>query len=303
MTSSLLFGYAAFLAVPVAWLLRGAAWTSRAPALGVLAWHVLSASVLLTILFGGLAAIPSEGGDHDDHNHLAVVEACLAAVVFLAVFGAVLGRALVSHVREDRAQRQRHRLLLGLVGRRHEQLDAVVVDHGSAAAYCIPGRDSRVVLTTAAVTALDEAEVGAVLAHEHAHLRGRHHLALAVGRILRRAFPWVPAFRWAHDEVARLVELIADDAAARQCDSRVLAGALVVLATDSRSEVPATAFAAGGPAVAVRVARLLGSELPLGRPAVAGSLLAFLLPLAVPLLALSPALAGAGDLLSHCPFV
>jgi hypothetical protein len=90
MTSSLLFGYAAFLAVPVAWLLRGAAWTSRAPALGVLAWHVLSASVLLTILFGGLAAIPSEGGDHDDHNHLAVVEACLAAVVFLAVFGAVL---------------------------------------------------------------------------------------------------------------------------------------------------------------------------------------------------------------------
>jgi Penicillinase repressor len=88
-----------------------------------------------------------------------------------------------------------------------------------------------------------------------------------------------------------------------RCDSRVLAGALVVLATDSRSEVPATAFAAGGPAVAVRVTRLLGSELPLGRPAVAGSLLAFLLPLAVPLLALSPALAGAGDLLSHCPFV
>ena len=45
----------------------------------------------------------------------------------------------------------------------------------------------------------------AVLAHEQAHLRGRHHLVLAAGRILRRAFPWVPAFRWAYEEVTRLV--------------------------------------------------------------------------------------------------
>jgi beta-lactamase regulating signal transducer with metallopeptidase domain len=288
--------------VPVAWLLRRAAWTSRAPALGVIAWHVLSASVLVAILFGALAAIPYSGDDHD-HGRLAVVEACLAAVVFLAIVGAILGRALVSHNVHGRIQRRRHRQLLHLVGRAHAHLDAVLVDHESAAAYCVPGRDSRVVLTTAALTVLDDSQLAAVLAHEQAHLRGRHHLALATGRVLRLAFPWVPAFRWAHDELARLVELIADDAAARHCDRRDLADALVVLAADSRSVVPATAFAAGGPDVVVRVRRLRGSDRPLGRRAMAGWLLVLVLLTAVPLLAVSPALAGAADLLSHCPFV
>ena len=303
MTSVLLFGYAAILAVPVAWLLRRAAWASRAPALGVIAWHVVSASVLVAVLFGAFAAIPDVGGGHDGHNRLAFAEACLLAVIFLAILGAVVGKALISSVYEGRAQRRRHRQLLHLVGRPDALLDAVLVDHASAAAYCVPGRGSRVVLTTAALTVLDEAQLAAVLAHEQAHLRGRHHLALAAGRVLRRAFPWVPAFRWAHDEVARLVELIADDAAARQCDRRDLAGALVALAADSRSVVPATAFPAGGPAVAVRVKRLLGSEQPLRLRALAGWLLAFLLLPAVPLFAVSPALAGAGDVLSHCPFV
>jgi Zn-dependent protease with chaperone function len=303
MTSILLFAYAAILAAPVAWLLRRATWTRRAPALGVSAWHVLSASVLVAVLFGAFAAIPRVGGGHDGHNHLAFAEACLIAVVFLAIVAAVVGKALVSSVREGRAQRRRHRQLLQLVGRPDAQLDVVLVDHASAAAYCVPGRGSRVIVTTAALTMLDDAQLAAVLAHEQAHLRGRHHLALAAGRILRRAFPWVPAFRWAHDEVARLVELIADDAAARQCDRQDLAAALVMLAADSRPVLPTTAFAASGPAVAVRVKRLLGSERPLGRRAVAGWLLAFLLLLAVPLFAVSPAVAGAGDLLSHCPFV
>jgi Zn-dependent protease with chaperone function len=269
----------------------------------VIAWHVLSVGVLVAILFGAFAAIPPARGADHQHNQFAIVEACLAAVVFLAVVGAILGKALVSSVRDGSAQRRRHRHLLHLVGRANTQLDAVLVDHASAAAYCVPGRGSRVVLTTAALTVLDEAQLAAVLAHEQAHLRGRHHLALAAGRVLRLAFPWVPAFRWAHDEVARLVELIADDAAARHCDRRDLAGALVALAADSRSVVPATAFAAGGPAVAVRVKRLLGSARPLGGRAVAVCLLAFLLLLAVPMLAVSPALAGAGDVLSHCPFV
>jgi Zn-dependent protease with chaperone function len=303
MTSILLFAYAAILAAPVAWLLRRAAWTSRAPTLGVIAWYVVTASVLVTTVFGALAAIPRAGGRHGEHNRLVFMEVCLLAVVFLAIVGAIVAKALVSSVHEGRTQRRRHRQLLHLVGRADAQLDAVLVDHASPAAYCVPGRGSRVVLTTAALTMLDDAQLAAVLAHEQAHLRGRHHLVLAAGRILRRAFPWVPAFRWANDDVTRLVELIADDAAARQCERQDLAAALVVLAADSRPLVPAAAFAASGPAVAVRVKRLLGSGQGLGRRAGAGWLLAFLLLLAVPLLAVSPALAGATDLLSHCPFV
>lgn len=68
-------------------------------------------------------------------------------------------------------------------------------------------------LTTGAIGALDESQLRAVLAHERAHLRGRHHLLVTLAGALSAAFPRVPAFRVAGEQVARLAELSADDAA------------------------------------------------------------------------------------------
>lgn len=87
---------------------------------------------------------------------------------------------------------------------------AAVIDHAVPAAYCLPGRGRRIVLTSAALTALSDDELNAVLAHERAHLSGRHHLVVAFADGLSRAFPNVPLFRRAQEQVGRLVEMLAE---------------------------------------------------------------------------------------------
>ena len=118
------------------------------------------------------------------------------------------------------------------------------------------------ILTTGAVQALDPGQLDAVLAHERAHLAGRHHRLLALARIGRLVLPFLPLMRDADEQVARLVELHADDAAARARDPRLLATALVVLATAAS---PAPALAAAATDSVQRIHRLLGPAEPLGR--------------------------------------
>jgi Zn-dependent protease with chaperone function len=127
---------------------------------------------------------------------------------------------------------------------------------------CVAGRQPTVILTTAAVQALDPGQLDAVLAHERAHLTGRHHRLLALARIGREVLPFLPLMRDAEQQVTRLVELHADDAATRARDPRLLATALVVLATAAG---PASALAAGATDSVQRIHRLLGPSEPLGR--------------------------------------
>jgi len=68
--------------------------------------------------------------------------------------------------------------------------------------------------------------------------------------------------RDAEEQVARLVELHADDAASRVHDPRQLATALVVLAT---AAAPASTLAASTTDSVQRIHRLLGPSEPLGR--------------------------------------
>ena len=74
--------------------------------------------------------------------------------------------------------------------------------------------------------------------------------------------PFLPLMRDPEEQVARLVELHADDAATRARDPRLLATALVVLATPAS---PAPALAAGATESILRIRRLLGPSEPLGR--------------------------------------
>ncbi len=132
---------------------------------------------------------------------------------------------------------------------------AVVLDSDQPAAYCVAGRPSAIVLTTGALELLDPAQLGAVLAHERAHLSSRHHLLIALGKGLALVFPGVPLFARGADHVARLAEMSADDEAARQAGTRTLVGALLALGTGAA--VPATALGAMACAAAARVQRLL----------------------------------------------
>lgn len=66
----------------------------------------------------------------------------------------------------------------------------------------------------------------AALAHEYAHLAGRHHLLILLARICARALPWLPLCRQAPDAMAGLVEFAADRRAARLHGDRPVQEAL-----------------------------------------------------------------------------
>src|SRR6266568_1663774 len=215
----------------------------------------------------------------------------LAIVTSLA--GAVLARTAVTattHLRAVGRQALRHAQTARLAGHPEPALGAVLLDHPQPAAYCVAGRHPTVVLTTGAVAALDPAQLDAVLAHERAHLAGHHHLLLAMARIGRQVLPFIPLMRDADAQVARLVELHADDAATQACDPGPLAAALVVLATAAS---PAPTLAAAVTDTVQRIHRLLGPAEPLG-PVRRQMLRATVAVLAlIPLLlALAPAIAA-----------
>jgi hypothetical protein len=181
--------------------------------------------------------------------------------------------------------RRRQRELLSLLGHGDPKVPgALVVDHPAAAAYCVPGLRSRIVVSAGTLELLDQAELAAVLAHERAHVRERHDLVLLPFTALLRAFRWSPAARDAAGSVALLLEMLADDHAVgyvaaaaagglgrgRQRPARPLAMALLRVGAAGPGTVPCGALAvADGGDVAVRVARLLAPPPGLGAAALA----------------------------------
>ena len=136
---------------------------------------------------------------------------------------------------------------------RHLGPGTVVLDVPQRAAYCVP--PGIIVVTSGALGILGPAQLDAVLAHERAHLAGRHHLLLAVTKGLAATFPAVPLFARAQAEIARLAEMAADDTAAKRTGRRPLIEALVAMGTGTA--MPASALGAASYAVTARVQRLL----------------------------------------------
>ncbi|MEH1130583.1 M56 family metallopeptidase [Micromonospora sp. CPCC 206061] len=274
MTVLLLLGSAVALAVAApAWLLR-AGWTNRAPRLGVLAWHTAAATLVVCVIAAAqIMIMPWHQADDaicmvwrlcldalvGAHGRAAQVMAWTGAAVLLAV----TIRIAVAGVQLARAaaRRRRHTALVRLIGHHRADIGATVVDHPDSAVYLIPGRSREVVVTTGAISRLDREELAAVLAHERAHARGRHHLSLMVAVLLCRAFP-AAVFRHAERQIHRLVELCADEQACRHHSRLVLARALVALATPASP--PGMLAAAGGDALE-RVHRLMRPPAPLPR--------------------------------------
>jgi hypothetical protein len=196
---------------------------------------------------------------------LAVRLTCLAAgLALLTLLCWVLLAALAAALQARRRQRE----LLTLLAHGDPKVPgALVVDHPSAAAYCLPGLRSRIVVSVGTLELLGRRELAAVLAHERAHLRARHDLVLLPFTALRRAFPRSATCTDAHRSVALLVEMLADDRALRGRPARELVSALVRFGTAGTCPAPAGALAAGEGEVAARVTRLLKPVRPL--PAVA----------------------------------
>jgi Zn-dependent protease with chaperone function len=164
----------------------------------------------------------------------------------LAVAGTLLWTTAGCLLRAVRARR-RHRYLLTLVARNDPAVPgALVLDHPSAAAYCLPGVRPRVVVSAGALDLLDPGQLAAVLSHERAHAHQRHDLVLLPFTALCRALPGVPWVRQAHETVALLVEMAADDSARRRHAAGELVGALLRFAAVPGPVTPPGALAVTG---------------------------------------------------------
>jgi len=264
--------------VPAASALVAASWPRRAPAAGIILWQALglgwglaavgsligvgAAATGSAVASGALARLDSIARAHalPTIDLIGAVRlACLAAgMALLAVLCWVLLAASASVVRA----RQRQRELLSLLAHGDPKVPgALVVDHPAAAAYCLPGLRSQIVISAGVLDLLDADELAAVLAHERAHLRERHDLVLLPFIALLRAFGWARIARQAHQAVGLLVEMHADDRALRQRPARELATALLRVGAAGGGGVPSGALSVADPAltceVAARVIRLL----------------------------------------------
>lgn len=279
-----LLAYAALLLAAGAPALARASWPDRAPRLGIAAWLALAASAITSVVLGGAALmVPTARVSSGIAWLIAVCQMALRAQyaqpggAVLAGAGGVLAVTLTARViwctvatlgATARAGR-RHRRWLRLAGREDARLGVLIIDHGEPAAYCVPGARCPVVLTTGALRVLDDTQLAAVLAHERAHQSGRHHLLVALAAVPAAAFGRVPAFRHARDQVARLAELAADDAAAARSARLAVAEALLTLGA-----APTGALGAGGSTAAARVRRMIAAPNPLSRAASMGGMLA-----------------------------
>lgn len=302
-----LFGYAVVMATGGAWLLRESVWPGHAPRLAIAAWQALAVSVLSSVLLGAVAMsvrLHLISTDLADLLHVCAMNlqaayatpgGAVTTTLAIAVMVAVSTRAvwgIASTLRHAARQRHRQRQILQLVACRDPELDVLVLQHPAPSVFCLPGRDRSIVVTSTALALLSRSELAAVLVHERAHLRSRHHLLVAISQGLARAFPGVPVFTWGHQQVRRLVELAADDQACRRHRPSCVADAILLLAD---ATPPAAALALGGEATELRLRRLTGRQRPLrrGMRSTLGGLVAAVL-IAPAVIAAVPALVAAG---------
>lgn len=282
--AALLLAYAAALAVLGPRLLERARWASAAPRLAIATWFAVAVSCFLAVVLAGVViVIPLEvhdsgvGGGFAWHclrelrEHYGMVGGTALALVAVALMCAMPARLVASLVTAQwESRRERARLRCGLAHHRFDAaIGAVVVPGERAAAYCLPGRGGLVVLTSGAVEVLDDAQVRAVVAHERAHLVGGHHRIVGIAEAFGSGFGLLPLFARLSERVAHLVELAADDTAARAAGRRVLARSLLNVAA---AQAPASALGAGGGETVARIERLLNAPQRPG-PAGVGSIL------------------------------
>ncbi|MDO5492525.1 MAG: M56 family metallopeptidase [Nesterenkonia sp.] len=155
---------------------------------------------------------------------------------------------------------------------------ALIIDHETPLAYCLPGvtaARSMTVLSQGMLDALGAEDLDAVVAHEHTHLQQRHHLLTMAFEAWYRALPWLPTTRYGREAVLELTEMLADDGALRDHPREALVRSLALGAPASEATTDETS--SDGPlaaahhddlqVTAARLRRLLSPPPQMGRTA------------------------------------
>ena len=155
------------------------------------------------------------------------------SAALLLVVGALGAAAIAVSIRASWRQLLRYRRFLAEIGPaeplgRDPSVNVIADPHPQA--FCAGYLRPTVYVSQRTVELLTEPELGAVLAHEHHHLRVRDPLRFAAGRILSQALFFVPVLKPLCERYADVAELRADWAAVSASEGHKahLASALLV---------------------------------------------------------------------------
>ncbi|MFF4500423.1 M56 family metallopeptidase [Streptomyces sp. NPDC001401] len=237
---------------------RAATWLLTCTAVVAAGTWAAALALLAFTLVGQIPLVASEGpwsagvlaANDPVHRPVALICALvlLASVAGLAVVSWRRVRVLVDGWRECRELRAAG--------------DLAVVDDPVPTAFALPGMPGRVVVSSGMLLALSADERRALLAHERAHLRRRHHLFLLVLQLAAAVHPLLrPLVR----EGAFTVERWADEEAAAEVADRTLVAHAVARAALAAKRAPQRALPATGGPVPRRVQALLTPPAPFRR--------------------------------------
>lgn len=283
----------------------------RDPVLLIVAWFVSMMGVLLAAAAGVLLLLLPDHGPGAPllaalHHCWSAVHhgspprvgeaAGLVGVALLTAFAARLLVVWVRGVRRRTLRREENLSVLRMVARPASKSAGILwLAHERPLAFSMSGRPGVVVATEGLARHLAPDAVAAVMAHERAHLSGRHHLLVATADALRTALPFVPLFRAAPHAIRDLVELAADVTAVRACGPAAVRSALLKVTGHG---MPDTALAMAQDAVELRLARLRhGTPPPRGIRRAVSCGLTGITATALPFLT------AAGLLLGTCPLL
>lgn len=184
-----------------------------------------------------------------------------------------LALAIVAGASRRRMRRlQRAARIDSSCGEHRKLTDAtlVVLPTDAIVSYAAPGSPPQVVVSRGLTRALSSEELDAVVRHEYAHLRQRHHRDLVLAGVVDATVGWLPGLRASTQALRLSVERSADEAAAGSPGARdVIRRAL--LKTTETMLGPVPAFSA---ALTV-VARLDALATPAPHPTIRQRIVAF----------------------------
>jgi Zn-dependent protease with chaperone function len=240
-----------------------------APAVTIAWWFLTCLGIIVSIVFGVvLLALPdrtlAEHVIHVIHNCWTELHhgkspdlgpiAGMVAMALVCFATTRLGLSIAKRRRIRKEVHQTHLDALRIMEPRATRATPTLwLRHDDPLAYSIGGRNALIVASHGLAERLTPPELQAVLAHEHAHVRGRHHMLVSLADALGKSLRFIPAFRRLPMAIRILVELAADRAAVRQCGPDVVRSALTAI---SSRDTPPKALGMSGGDIAFRVSRL-----------------------------------------------
>lgn len=221
-------------------LLTVSRWQVRFPRLALAAWHIVLGLGLFALLGAVIAAVAStiSAGNAAD-----ATAGIVQTLIGWAALAAVGGGLVILGTSSDELVGAGRRTFDDVLSLPHtrERLDrrtALITCRSDEPFACaLPGPDAAVVVSTRLREILTKEQLRAVVAHERAHLRGRHYLAIRVAELNRACLPSSRAATQLLRSSSLLVELIADDHAARRAGAVHLANALVTVASHTHDSL------------------------------------------------------------------